>query len=173
MEQLMTDATKGRFRAYINPEASHDNAQPAFRGKVVYPLSSQERPLALWAHKTRKGHIMLSGKAAESAAEQMAKLVEPPKPVIDADKIKVAEKNGAALELKPNEILLFTNIHKDDDHPDRPDFWGYHHDGTSKLFKIALWQRTNDSGQVYLTGNLEFTDGSREPENEPERELEA
>jgi len=168
----MTDARKGKFRAYINSEASPDNKQPAFRGKVVYPLSSQERPLVLWAHKTQKGNMLLSGKAAERPSDQMAKLVEPSKPLMDADKIKVAEKDGSVLELKPNEILLFTNTHKDDDHPDRPDFWGYHHDGSSKLFKVALWQRTNDNGQVYLTGNLEFTDGSREPENEPEQEAE-
>ena len=91
---------------------------------MVYPLSSQERPIVLWAHKTQKGNMLLLGKAAERPSDQMAKLVEPPKPLVDADKIKVAEKDGSVLELKPNEILLFTNTHKDDDHPDRPDSGG-------------------------------------------------
>lgn len=150
------DPNRGNLIANINPKATADNKLPGFEGKLTFPGHDEQRHFTLWAHKTKTGALMFTGRAAESGYAQISNLIQAPAPP-DEHTLSVAQKDGRELKLKPLEIVLFTNPTKEGK---RPDFYGYFNSGDDdKPLKVSVWQRTGDKGRVYLTGSLERDEG--------------
>jgi hypothetical protein len=156
MTQTAADADKGNFRAFRNLRKQPDDAKPLFQGRLSLPGLPDERGFALWPTVSKKtGDTVLSGRAKPDGNSQIDDIAKPEKVDPDAA-IRVAQDGGKGLTIDPHGILLFKNKQKDADNPDRPDYWGYYNPGKGeRLMKVAVWTRTDRSGNVMLTGNLQ------------------
>lgn len=162
-----TDTQKGNLIAFLNNRKKADDNRPAFQGKLTLPGNPAERGFALWASTSKKtGDTMLTGEAGQSATMQIDKLSKPTK-MLDPDAaIQIAQTGGKGLIIDPHGLLLFTNKQKDAENVDRPDYWGYYNPGGGeRLMRIAVWARTDRSGNAMLTGNIQ--------RDEPKKELPA
>lgn len=148
-----TAPQRGNFRVIINDRKTPDNDQPMFTGTLTLPGSTEERTVALWAHESKTG-LVFNGTAAESLRAQIeqrtVKTVEQP-----SMSIKVAELKDKALEVKPGDVVLFTNAQRAEN-PARPHYFGYWNPGKGQpLHRISAWERIGEQGKHILLGGVE------------------
>lgn len=151
------DPTKGVFRGFINRDKS--KKQPTITGKIALPGQTDERGFSLWGHTSEKsGAIVLSGTVKGSGQEQLAeRIAGNDRPTKDADDmIAVLSKDGAkALQLKPNDMVLFVNKQKQEN-PKQPDYYGYMRPGKSEeLQRLSGWVDTDRNGNAMISGSVQ------------------
>src|SRR5690606_9158824 len=110
-------------------------------------------PLSLWAHMSQKGHPILTGKAGETAMEQIAQLAGIPEP--PESPLAGAKTNGKQFAIDPHDVMLLPNTGKGAEHTKRPDYWGYFNPGAGHaLMRLSVWAETDTHGKAMLRGNL-------------------
>lgn len=159
----------GNIIAWQNRYKQAGDNRPVFDGYVTKPGSTEELPLALWAHKyadktTGEERIMLSGTIGRVARNAAA---------IDQIAAMIADTPAAELALgrvtvAPGQVVLFPNGFKAEaPDKDRPDYWGPINfgDGTP-VVRASVWLKQKD-GRPYVAGATSFPiPGKSERENQ-------
>lgn len=157
-------ASKGKFRAYLNRKKMPGDRQPGFHGNLNLPNTTAERPVALWVSESQNsGEIVISGRAGESANDQIANLTAPPNNRDPDRALAILNRDGTTgLELDPHQVMLFKNKSKDSANAGRPDYYGYYNPGAQEqLQRLAIWSELDRNGNVKLTGYVEAYDPER------------
>jgi len=147
-----TSLHTGRLAATLNRAKTRGDKQPLFRGIVHFGDNERaSHEVALWANKTQKGHIILSGETKESAASQIAAIVDD---LPELPENYEADKTALDRTLEPGAILLFENTHKKSDRS--PDYWGYYNAGAAHpLLALNLWAGKDANDNLTLSGTFE------------------
>lgn len=176
MTEKKADDT-GRIVAFKNPAHEPGSKQPAFKGSITLEGSTDKRPLALWARKSKKtGKTFFIGKAGESAVAQIEKIAEPP--TTNEDSIEQSQTTGTEFAVDPHEVILFPNSRKTEGSKQH-DYFGYYNPGDgSKLQRVDVWAKNDRYGKPMLSGNvtehkqakkLEQTNDDEDTEQRPTR----
>lgn len=192
----------GNMIAWFNRQKKKDDNRPVFQGEITLPDDPHKRPFSLWATQSRRTKAsMLTGRAGFSAAAQIAEHTTVPRGVDgeeEPDSDMEHEQDGpeqameeagpeataepSQLDIKENDVVLFTNTQRDAQNPNRPDYWGYFNPGQGKeMMRLSVWSRTDRAGKAMLTGsvvpfgNALLKEKSKEleeegPEHEPEKQ---
>jgi hypothetical protein len=157
MAVQVKDPSKGVFRGFINRDKN--KKQPTITGKIALANQRDERGFSLWGHTSEKtGAVVLSGSVKGSGQEQIAeRIAGNDRQDKDADDmIAVLSKDGAkALQLKPNDMVLFVNKQKQEN-PKQPDYYGYWRPGNSEeLQRLSGWVDTDRNGNAMISGSVQ------------------
>lgn len=171
MEEDAQQPSPGNFIAWMNRNKREDDRKPVFTGEITLPEEAGKRPIALWvtvSNKTQK--TMLTGRANRSAQDQIAKYAGksreegggPEAPEVSRDDEFGPEPeavdepaNELDMDVKPNDIVLFTNPQRDRDHQSRPDYFGYFNPGEGQqVMRLSVWARTDRGGNAMLSGSV-------------------
>lgn len=151
----MDQPQQGNFVGFANRYKQASDKRPNFDGRIALPGTEREFRMALWAGQDKYGRVMFSGRTSDiatsdSALDQLSSMAG-----VGAD-AKALEENG--IKLEPGQLVVFTNTFKDEQNPDRPDFYGRWNPGSGeKLVSVSVWARKNKTnGQVMLTGQTQY-----------------
>lgn len=164
MTEAQTVIPKGKFRAYLNRKKMPGDNLPGFTGELNLPKTTAGRPVALWVSQSQNtGEIVISGRAGESAGDQIANMTMPANARDPDRSLAILNRDGSTgLELDPHQVMLFANKSKSADNPDRPDYYGFYNPGGSeKLQRLAIWSELDRNGNAKLTGYVEEYDPER------------
>lgn len=162
---MTTENVKGNFVAFANRYKKATDRRPNFDGRLAIPGTEREFRVALWAATDKTGKVMFSGQSADisasdSALEQIATMAG-----VGAD-MKTLEEGG--ISLRPGQIVLFANSFKDEQNPNRPDFYGRWNPGDGKMVAVSAWARTQErSGAAYLSGQTQYPQPGKKVAMEP------
>ncbi|WP_046847908.1 hypothetical protein [Hyphomicrobium sp. GJ21] len=162
----MAAEDRGKFKVYKNFKKQKGDDRPLFQGTISLPGEDAVRPVILWGYESQSGNIVLSGRALEDGNGQIEELIRPDMDTSADEVMEIALKNGSkGLQVKPNDIVLFTNTQKNAENESRPDYWGYHNPGNGKpLMRVAAWTGHDRGGNVKLTGTVQKHEAQREPD---------
>jgi hypothetical protein len=160
---VMTDAPQGKLSATLNPFKQPGDKRPAFTGTLTLPGQTDERPVSLWAQTSKAGNAIMTGRAGESAATQIAKLTMPAGP-FDDDAIQHAKTDGKHFVIDSHDIMLFEARKTETSHARAPDYWGYFNPGPGhELMRLAVWAKTDMQGRAKLSGTVKAYVADVEP----------
>lgn len=149
-----TQQPQGNFIGFARRDKTNKDRKPNFDGRIAIPGSDREFRMALWASLDKTGKVMFSGRSADistsdSALEQIGAMAG-----AGADS-RSLEDNG--IELRPGQIVLFTNGYKDAENPSRPDYYGRWNPGTGdKPVAISVWASKTRNGSPLLAGKTQY-----------------
>lgn len=148
------DQTKQASAKFVGFKQRYKKAgdnRPDFSGQIGVPGSDKIFRHALWAGKDKNGRVMFTGQTQDVAANASAlEQVEAMAGGIDA---KMLEDGN--LKLRPGQIVLFTNSFRDEQHPNRPTYYGRWNDG-EKIVNVSAWLRESRTGEAILTGQVQL-----------------
>ena len=78
------------------------------------------------------------------------------------------------LVIDPHELVLFPNVFKDAEHPNRADYWGRANMGDGRpLVSVGMWLKQDRYGNPVLAGSTSFHQPGKHPgmEDEPAADL--
>jgi hypothetical protein len=171
------DQQRGNFIAGLNRAKTPGSREPDFTGTLEVPGAEQKHRFVLWAHRDKRDRPYFSGTVngmpvTDDVMHQIAFLADQEANM--NDEVVLAAPN---LELKPQQMVLFTNSSKAPvtaDTPDeaetrkrRPDFWGVVNigDGTPP-FRISAWATQDRYKNPVLSGSTSYPQPGRAREED-------
>lgn len=147
----MDQTTRGNFVAYVNRSKQAGDQRPDFQGKISIPGQDREFACALWASRDKNGKTIFTGRTAVVAhSDDVEKQIETMVAARESGQSPQSEKN---LTLSADQVVLFTNTFKDEEHPKRPTYWGRWNPGKGEqLVAISVWPIKDRYGRVVLAG---------------------
>lgn len=149
-----TQQHQGNFIGFARRDKTNKDRKPNFDGRIAIPGTDREFRMALWATTDKNGKVMFSGRSADistsdSALDQIEAMAGAGKGARDL------EENG--FELRPGQIVLFSNGYKDAENPNRPDYYGRWNPGTGdKPVAISVWASKSRQGNALLAGKTQY-----------------